>query len=492
MSRARKGNSMTENAGRGKAPQVVSPLAPRIKRTPSAEKTERDLTREGRRGTIAAFPLTRAAGHLVPRRETRRHDDVLAVILTCRDGTPLEALTRSHCLATLPFAGHYRNIDFALSNCLNSGIHRAGVVTQFKAHALMQQVRKEWSGLWPEGEESIELWPAQRCRNDDCYRGTADAAYQNIHIIREHAPTHVLILAGDHLCRMNYAQVIAEHRRRGAEVTVGYLELAAAEAGQGGVLEVDADRWVRSFVERPLSAANARDDAQRALVSVGVYVFDTNTLIDLLRRDSIDSRSWHDIGHDLIPAALAAGLPVLGHPFRDAATGDADGCRNVATVDGYWRANMEQLAERPRLDLRDTGWPICTRQTQMPPARFRGRGIARQSIVCGGCVVAGEAHHSLLSVGCEVGAHTLIEDSVILPNVRIGRGCRIRRAIIDAGSVIADATVIDAASPRTAPGYISPMGIMLFASATVSEPLDPTRRLDPTGRRPVLRRADPT
>lgn len=475
---------MEKNAGRPSPPQVVSPLAPRL--------AERAASEGERAATPVDFPRAESVRQLVPRRERRSRDDVLAVILTCRDGTPLEALTRSHCLSTLPFAGHYRNIDFALSNCLNSGIHRIGVVTQFKAHALMLHVRKDWSRLWPERGESIELWPAQRCRNEDCYRGTADALYQSIHVISEHAPTQVLVLASDHLCRMNYGQLIDEHRRRDAEVTLGYMELAASEAAEWGVLSADADRWVRTFVEKPLTVAPGADAPQRTLVSLGAYVFDTNRLIELLRQDAINSKSWHDIGHDVIPAALAAGIRVLGHPFRDAASGDAACCRNVATVDGYWQANMEQLAERPQLDLRDTAWPIWARQSQIPPARFRGRGMARESIVCGGCVVAGEARHSVLSVGCEVGPHTVIEDSVVLPNVSIGRGCRIRRAIIDAGSVIADGTVIDAGSPQTAQGYVSPRGIMLFASAALAEPGAPLRRLTPPPRRPPLRRADST
>src|SRR5205807_2248792 len=212
--------------------------------------------------------------------------------------------------------------------------------------------------------ESIELWPAQRCRNHDCYRGTADTAYQNIHVIREHAPTEVLVLAGNHLCRMNYARLIDEHRRRAADVTLAYMELPLADAGQGGVLSTDTDHWVRTFAEKPPAAANGHGTAERGLVSLGVYVFDTNSLIDLL--------------------------------------------------------------------------------SQLPPARFSGRGVARESIVCAGCEIFGEVRHSVLSVGCEVGAHTVIEDSVILTNVRIGRGCRIRRAIVDAECAIPDGTVIDA------------------------------------------------
>ena len=471
---------MGQNTGREGPRPVVTPLGPRLASRVSAERAARAAPLDKPGAAPAAFAATQTVRRLVPRRETRARDDVLAVILTCRDGTPLEALTRSHCLSTLPFAGHYRNIDFVLSNCLNSGIHSVGVVTQFKAHSLMQRVRKDWSRLWPEESDSIELWPAQRCRNEDCYRGTADAAYQNIHIIREHAPTQVLLLAGDHLCRMNYAQMIDEHRRRDADVTLGYMELPVSEAGQWGMLSVDAERWVRTFVDRPLVAANACDGAERAVVSLGAYVFDTNTLIDLLRKDAIDSRSWHDMGQDILPAAIGAGFRVLGHPFRDAATGDAARCRNVASVDGYWHANMEQLAERPYLDLRDPAWPIWTRQTQLPPARFRGRGTARESIVCGGCVVAGETRRSVLSVGCEIGARTVIEDSVILPHVRIGRGCRIRRAIVDAESVIPDGTVIDAESPLTAPGYISPRGIMLFTSAAATEPGDLVRKHEPT------------
>jgi len=428
--------------------------------------------------TPVALPRINDLRRPVPCTETRLEEDVLAVILTSGDGTPLEALTHWRCMAALPFAGLYRSIDFALSNCTNSGIRRVGVATQYKAHSLIQHLRDGWSRLWPGSGESIELWPAQRCRNHDCYRGTADTAYQNIHVIREHAPTELLVLAGNHLCRMNYARLIDEHRRRNADVTLAYMELPLADAGQSGVLSTDSDHWVRTFAEKP-PGANGHDTAERALVSLGVYVFDTNSLIDLLRQDASDPGSWHDFGHDILPAALAAGLRVLGLPFRDAATDDAGYCRDVSTVDGYWLANMELLAERPRLDLHDPAWPIWTPLSQLPPARFSGRGVARESIVCAGCEIFGEVRHSVLSVGCEVGAHTVIEDSVILPNVRIGRGCRIRRAIVDAECAIPDGTVIDAESPLTPPSYVSPSGIVLFALPPAGEFGDSARRQAP-------------
>jgi glucose-1-phosphate adenylyltransferase len=453
-------------------PSEVRSLPP----PPPEGKIHADATRSASAAALGGPAHGDTVRRLPPRRDTRLQEDVLAVILTCGDGTPLEALTHWRCRAALPFAGQYRGMDFALSNCMNSGIRRIGMVTQYKAHPLMQQLRQGWNRLWPEASESIELWPAQRCRNDDCYRGTADAAYQNIHIIREHAPTQLLVLAGDHLCRMNYARLIDEHRRRDADVTLGYMELPLSEAGHSGVLSVDADHWVRTFIEKPLTAANGHESAERALVSLGVYAFDTNSLIDLLRKDAADPGSWHDFGHDLLPAALAAGLRVLGHPFRDAATGDPGYCRDFSTVDGYWLANMDLLAERPQLNLHDPAWPIWTPQSQLPPARFTGRGIARESIVCAGCVLAGEARHSVLSAGCEVGAHTIIEDSVILPNARIGRGCRIRRAIVDAECVIPDGTVIDAGSPVTPPSYVSPSGIVLFALPAAGESADSARR----------------
>ncbi len=217
-------------------------------------------------GTPAATPVAlpridnlRRRAHFI---ETRLEEDVLAAILTSGDGTPLEALTHWRCMAALPFAGLYRSIDFSLSNCMNSGIRRVGVATQYKAHSLIQHLRDGWSRLWPGSGESIELWPALRCRNHDCYRGTADTAYQNIHVIREHAPTELLVLAGNHLCRMNYARLIGEHRRRNADVTLAYMELPLADAGQSGVLSTDTDHWVRTFADKPL-AARARHPAGR-------------------------------------------------------------------------------------------------------------------------------------------------------------------------------------------------------------------------------------
>ena len=446
---------MGQNTGRQDPPQASETQQPLMKGRAGAGPAPATLLRIDK------------VRRLMPRRQKSLHEDVLAILLTCGDGSPLEALTHWRCLAALPFAGCYRTVDFAFSNCMNSGIRSLGMVTQYRAQSLIHHVRQGWSGLWPESGESIELWPAERCLNEDCYRGTADAVYQNIHIIREHAPAQVLVLTGDHLCRLNYAQMIDEHCRRGADVTLAYMELPLSEVGGSGVLSMDDNRWVKTFAGTPLAAAN--EAAERTLASLGVYVFDTNSLTALLRKDAIDTRSWHDFGHDIVPAALAAGLRVLGHPFRDAASGDAGYCRHIGTVDGYWLANMELLAERPQLDLHDAAWPIWTQQLQLPPARFRGLGFARESIVSSGCVLAGEVRRSVLSAGCEVGAHTVIEDSVVLPNVRIGRHCRIKRAIVDAECVITDGTVIDTGSPLTPPGYVSPTGIVLFASAPPPE-----------------------
>jgi len=456
---------MGENVGRD-SPQIVVPVVARLRAGRAlGAGADTDTIRDTHAATPPVLPGAAALRRPVPRRKKHLRESVLALILSGSDDTPLEALTRWHCLAALPFAGRYRSIDFALSNCRNSGIRRIGVVTQNDAYSFMQEVRRDWTRARAKSGESIELWPAQRRRDGNRYRGTADAAYQNIPIIRQRGPQQLLILAGDHVCRMNYAHMIDEHRRRDADVTLGYMELAVSEAGQSDVLGMDPDGWVKTLVKGPLAAAGARDAGELALVSLGVYVFDAQALIELLRKDAVDLMSWHEFGHDIVPAALACGLRVLGHPFRDAVTGETRCCRDVGTVDGYWRANMALLTSHCQHDARDAEWPIGAQQLEMPPARFVGQGAAYDSIVCAGSVLGGEVRHSVLAAGCTVGARTSIEDCVLLPNVRVGRHCRIKRAIIDAECVIADGTVIEAGSPLTPPSYVSPAGVVLYASA---------------------------
>ncbi len=388
----------------------------------------------------------------------------LALVMAGGSGTRLRDLTRWHAKPALPFGGQYRNVDFPLSNCVNSGIRRIALLTQYKAHSLIQHAQQGWSFLRPELGEFLEIWPAQQRRGNGWYVGTADAVYQNIDLIDELAPSHVLVLAGDHVYRMDYCEMIEAHVASGADITVGCVEVPTAAARDFGVMAVDAAGWVSRFEEKPERPTPLPGDPRTALASMGIYVFSRELLFDWLAADAANSESAHDFGKDVLPKGVRDGR-VLAHPFRDPCTGRRAYWRDVGTLDAYWRANMELLEENPEFDLYDECWPLWTHQPRCPPPRFLGAGAARRSIVSGGCSVAGTVDRSLLSTGCRVGTGSAVDASVVLSKVEIGSGCRIRGAIIDSGVRLPDDTVIGENARADAQRFeVSPGGVVLVTA----------------------------
>ena len=374
--------------------------------------------------------------------------DTLALILAGGRGSRLKQLTRWRAKPAVPFGGKFRIIDFPLSNCMNSGIRRVGVLTQYKSHSLILHIQKGWGFLRGELGEYIELLPAQQ-RIDEAswYTGTANAVYQNLDILRNHDPRFVLILAGDHIYKMDYGSMLAFHVEQGADMTVGCIEVPVGEASAFGVMSVDSNRRVVKFSEKPAAPEPIPGAPELALASMGIYIFNTAFLYEQLIKDADVVDSSHDFGKDIIPSVIG-NYRVMAYPFRDPATGRRAFWRDVGTIDAYWRANMELIAVTPELNLYDREWPIWTYQEQWPPAKFvfndeGRRGMAVDSMVSGGCIISGATvRRSLLFSNVQVNSQTLVEDSVVLPDVSIGERCRLRKVIIDKGCDIPDDTVI--------------------------------------------------
>ena len=378
-------------------------------------------------------------------RLTRR---TLALVLAGGRGTRLGGLTADRVKPAVPFGGKFRIVDFALSNCINSGIRQIGVLTQYMAHELIQHVQHGWSTFRGEFGEFVELLPAQQRRGESWYAGTADAVHQNADIIAEHDPEYVLVLGGDHVYKMDYGTMLGSHVEHGADVTVGCMPVAREQARAFGVLQVDADGRVEAFVEKPTDPPAMPGAPDLALASMGIYVFRTDWLLECLHADAADPDSEHDFGRNILPRAVREGCRVYGFPFRDPVEDRPGYWRDVGDLDSYWAANLELIGVTPELNLYDQAWPIWTYQEQWPPAKFvfddeDRRGVAVDSMLSGGCIVSGATvRHSLLFSDVWVGEYSQVVDSLALPHVRIGRDCRIRRAIIDAGCRIEDGTVI--------------------------------------------------
>ena len=376
----------------------------------------------------------------------------MAYILAGGRGSRLMELTDRRAKPAVFFGGKSRIIDFALSNALNSGIRRIGVATQYKAHSLIRHLQRGWNFLRPERNESFDILPAsQRVSEDMWYAGTADAVYQNIDIIESYAPDHIVILAGDHIYKMDYELMLQQHVRQGADVTVGCLEVPRMEATGFGVMAVDEGDRITSFLEKPKDPPGIPGDPDRALASMGIYVFDTAFLIDQLRRDAADPSSNRDFGRDIIPYLVKHGRAVA-HRFshscvRSGAEAEAY-WRDVGTVDAYWQANIDLTDVLPALDLYDHDWPIWTFAEITPPAKFvhdeeGRRGEAVSSLVSGGCIVSGSAvRHSLLFTGVRIHSHARVENTVVLPYVEIGSGARLSNAVVDRGVRIPEGLVI--------------------------------------------------
>jgi len=364
----------------------------------------------------------------------------LALILAGGRGTRLGPLTDWRAKPAVPFGGKFRIIDFSLSNCVNSGIRRVGICTQYKAQSLIRHVQRGWSFLDGRFNDFIELLPAQQRVTADWYKGTADAVYQNLDLLRRHAPEYVLVLAGDHVYRMNYARMLLDHATRDADMTIACMEVPLAEASAFGVMHADDAGRVLGFQEKPARPQPVPGRADLALASMGIYVFNAPFLYEQLIRDADDPRSKHDFGGDVIPHLIQRGYRVNAHRFADSCVNMIAGrpyWRDVGTVDAYWEANLDLVHVTPDLNLYDETWPIWTYQEQLPPAKFvfddeGRRGTAIDSLVSGGCIVSGSTvRRSLLFSRVRVHSYCTVEDSVILGDVDIGRNSVIRRAVID-------------------------------------------------------------
>ena len=367
----------------------------------------------------------------------------LAVIMAGGRGERLKDLTEDRCKPATPFGGKFRIIDFALSNCVNSGIRQISVLTQYKAHSLIQHIQRGWGYLRGEFGEFVEIIPAQQRRGSDWYQGTADALWQNMDLIRAHRPLHVLVLAGDHIYKMDYGPMIGFHVEKEADITVGVVEVPVSRAREFGVLGVDESNRVLNFLEKPRDPPPMPGRPDVALASMGIYVFNPRLLERLLRADAEDPASAHDFGKNIIPDAIDK-LRVFAYPFEDVRTKAQNYWRDVGTVDAYYDANLELVTVSPELNIYDEQWPIWTYQEQLPPAKFvfddpDRRGAALDSMVSGGCIISGSrVAKSLLFSNVRVHDYSQIEGAVILPRVRVGERCVIRRAIIDEGSLIPD------------------------------------------------------
>ncbi|CAA7627834.1 glucose-1-phosphate adenylyltransferase [Candidatus Terasakiella magnetica] len=376
----------------------------------------------------------------------------LALILAGGRGSRLMNLTDWHAKPAIPFAGKFRIVDFTLSNCINSGIRRIGVMTQYKAHSLLQHIQRGWGFLRGEFNEFIELLPAQqRTTGEDWYKGTADAVFQNLDIIRAHRPEYVLILAGDHVYKMNYGKMLAQHLTSNADVTVACIEVPIEDAKGFGVMAVDDDDRIVRFDEKPANPQPVPGHPDRALASMGIYIFNAQFLFELLVKDSIQPGTSHDFGKDIIPA-LVPTHRVIAHRFQDSCVMH-DGARehywrDVGTIDAYWEANIDLTTVTPALNLYDENWPIWTYQAQSPPAKFvfdsdHRRGMAVDSLVAGGSIISGATiRRSMLFSNVRVNSYCLVEDAVILPDCDIGRHARLRRCIIDQGCVVPPGLVV--------------------------------------------------
>lgn len=393
--------------------------------------------------------------------------DTLALVLAGGRGSRLKNLTLWRAKPATPFGGKFRIIDFPLSNCVNSGIRRVGILTQYKSHSLNQHIQRGWGFMRGELGEFVELLPAQQRLETSWYQGTADAIYQNIDIIRAHAPEYVLILAGDHIYKMDYGTMLAAHVESQADITVGCIEVPREEASGFGVLAVDETKRITDFVEKPTDPPAVAGRPDRSLASMGIYVFNTDVLIDELLADAQEADSSRDFGKDIIPGNINR-RKVIGFPFLNLETGETAYWRDVGTVDAFWSANLELIGISPELNLYDHRWPIWTYQEQVPPAKFvfddeGRRGMAVDSMVAGGCIVSGSTvRHSMLFSNVRIHSFCNIQDAVIFQDVDIGRRCVIRKAIIDRGCNIPPGTNIGVDPEEDARRfYVSEGGVVL-------------------------------
>ncbi|MBL1353420.1 MAG: glucose-1-phosphate adenylyltransferase [Zetaproteobacteria bacterium] len=383
----------------------------------------------------------------IERNISRLTANTVALVLAGGKGSRLKALTEWRAKPAVPFGGKFRIIDFPLSNCINSGIRKISVITQYKSHSLQRHLQRGWGFLSGQFGEFVEVLPAQQRTGDGWYAGTADAVFQNLDIIRHYNPEYILVLAGDHIYKMDYGKMIAAHVAKGADITVGCIPVPLDEATAFGVMAIDDEERIVEFAEKPENPKTMPNDNTQALASMGIYVFSTQYLRDRLVEDAEDPESTHDFGHDLIPHAIEH-ANAFAFPFLDGNTSASGYWRDVGTIDAYWEANINLASLEPELNMYDQEWPIWTEQEQLAPAKFAfdeddRRGMAVDSLISGGCLITGSTvRGSILFSNVRVHSYSTIEESVILPDVEIRRDCRIKKCVIDKGTVIPEGTVI--------------------------------------------------
>ena len=376
----------------------------------------------------------------------------LALVLAGGRGSRLKNLTDDEAKPAVPFAGKFRIIDFPLSNCINSGVRRIAVPTQYKAHTLIHHIQRGWGFLRAEINEFVELWPAQQQTSEESwYKGTADAIYQNLELVRRHAPDYILVLAGDHVYRQDYSMMLAYHMAKKADVTISCVEVPLEKARECGVVGVDDTDTITTFLEKPADPPPIPGRTDAAFASMGIYIFNARFLIEELERDAANPTSSRDFGKDIIPGLIQR-AKVVAHRFQDSAVMPPGArepyWRDVGTVDAYWEANLDLTSITPELDLYDDDWPIWTYHAQKPAAKFvfdndDRRGMAVDSVVSAGCVISGGVvRRSLLFNSVRVNSYAKVEDCVLLPEADIGRHCRVRRAIIGTGCRLPEGLVI--------------------------------------------------
>jgi glucose-1-phosphate adenylyltransferase len=402
--------------------------------------------------------------------------EVLTLILAGGKGTRLEPLTRDRAKPAVPFGGLYRIIDFPLSNCINSGLRRILVLTQYKARSLDRHLGAGWGFLSRQLDEYIEVLPPQQRIDENWYKGTADAIYQNIYTIEKADPRHVLILAGDHIYKMDYGVMLRAHLDRQADVTIGCIPVPRAEGPRFGIMDVDKDDKVRGFLEKPADPPTLPGDPAHCLGSMGIYVFTARAMYELLCQDATHPDSHHDFGTDIIPPILTSHR-VYAHRFQDQNRKATPYWRDVGTLDAYYQANMDLIDVEPVLNLYDKVWPIRTHQPQLPPPKFvhndsDRRGEALDSMVCQGCILSGgRVRRSILSPNVRVNSYASVDDSILLDGVDVGRYCRIRRAIVDKDVKIPQNTVIgyDLGEDRRRGFQVTEQGVVVIAKAELPE-----------------------
>ncbi len=411
--------------------------------------------------------------------------DTLVLILAGGQGSRLHELTTWRAKPGLHFGGKFRIIDFALSNCINSGLRRIGVLTQYKAHSLIRHLLNGWSWFQSgRGErEFVEILPASQRVGGEWYRGTADAVYQNLDIIRTHGPKLTLVLAGDHIYKMDYGPLLAYHAEIEADMTICCIEMPLEEAaGEFGVMTVDEDWRIIGFDEKPEKPNPIPGKPGICLASMGNYLFNTEFLYEQVIKDADTPGTQHDFGRNVIPSIIDD-YQVYAYPLRDPETNEQAYWRDVGTLDAFWEANMELVSLTPQLNLYDKVWPIYTHQVQLPPAKFvwdepGRRGEAFQSMVSGGCVISGSTvRRSLLFSNCYVHSYSTVTESVILPETDIGENCTINRAIIDRGTIVPPGTEIgvDQEADRERGFRVTSKGITLVTPDMMGQQLHFTR-----------------